>query len=181
MDASACNGGTSAHDISNGGTSAHATSNGGTPGYDTSTGDMFAQGTRVGDTFAHATSNGGMRVCWEVVGPLTRQHMCLPAAVTLIADLRGRTGQRSYSQNSARAWHERVCRLRSTAGISRWGVLSQWQASVLRRSLLMSVSKDGEITRRADVLHERVCRLRSTAGISQRGLLQCSKLRELCL
>ena len=68
--------GMSAHETSNGGMSAHETSNGGTSGYDTSTGDMSAQGTRVGDTFAHETSNGGMRVRWEVVGPLNRQHMC---------------------------------------------------------------------------------------------------------
>ena len=71
-------------------------------GYDTNTGDLSAKGTRVGDTFAHETSNGGMHVRWEVVGATC----VLSAAVAVIAGLCGRTGQRPYIQNSARAWHE---------------------------------------------------------------------------
>ena len=37
----------------------------------------------------------------------TGRTCVLPATVTLMADLCGRNGQRSYFQNFARAWHDR--------------------------------------------------------------------------
>ena len=57
------------------------------------TGDMCAHDTNNGSSCAHEISKGGM------CGGKWWGDMCF-------TDLRGKTCRRSYSQNSARAWHE---------------------------------------------------------------------------